>query len=245
MTSSDNLSQRTNRDSPWQDPEILEELYWDEGMTIAEVADELGCSDTTVARWMEKNGIERRDNGIPDYDDAPWRDEEFLREQYWEKRKTIPKIAEELECGVTTVRDWMVKHGIERRDWSEAIKAGYPDHAHYFMNHNGHMRWRHFEDSIFVHQLLAISEYGFEEVAEKQVHHKNHIPWDNRPENIELMTMAEHTAHHSRKITGIDRLRVAELYEHGDIVSRPLGEMFGISNATVLGIHKEFYGGEA
>jgi hypothetical protein len=31
------------------------------------------------------------------------------------------------------------------------------------------------------------------------VHHKNHIPWDNRPENLEIIGHAEHTARHHRE----------------------------------------------
>lgn len=174
-----------------------------------------------------------------------YRDEDYLREQYWEEGKSLTEIADELGCATNTVRDWMVKHDIERRSISEAKKLKTKDHAHYFMNHNGHMMWRHHHEMVFAHQILAISEFGFEAVCENQVHHKNHIPWDNRPDNIELMSIQEHSALHKRKVTGIDRIRVAELYENGDISSRNLSAKFDISSPTVLAIHDEFYGGAA
>ncbi len=34
-------------------------------------------------------------------------------------------------------------------------------------------------DNIYIHQLLAIAEHGFDEVAGKHIHHKNGIKWDN------------------------------------------------------------------
>lgn len=38
---------------PWRDPRELVRLYYLEGLTQAEVADELGCRQRTVHRWME------------------------------------------------------------------------------------------------------------------------------------------------------------------------------------------------
>lgn len=45
---------------PWHDPDILEELYWEEGMSLLEIGDELGCSNTTVKRWMDRHDISTR-----------------------------------------------------------------------------------------------------------------------------------------------------------------------------------------
>jgi hypothetical protein len=43
---------------------------------------------------------------------------------------------------------------------------------------------------------LAVAEYGYDAVCNKQVHHENGVPWDNRPENLELMRIDEHAKHH-------------------------------------------------
>jgi len=45
---------------PWRDEDTLRRLYWDEGKSLHEVGDELDCNFATVAKWMEKHGIERR-----------------------------------------------------------------------------------------------------------------------------------------------------------------------------------------
>ena len=49
---------------------------------------------------------------------------------------------------------------------------------------------------VLHHRLLAVAEYGFEAVVDKQVHHKNGIPWDNRPDNIEPISQRDHIRKH-------------------------------------------------
>lgn len=44
-----------------------------------------------------------------------YRDEDWLREQYVEKRRSIRDIASGCVCSATTVRRWLEKHGIETR----------------------------------------------------------------------------------------------------------------------------------
>jgi len=49
------------------------------------------------------------------------------------------------------------------------------------------------------HRLLAVAKYGISAVEGMDVHHKNGIRWDNRPENIELLTRSEHARIHNRQ----------------------------------------------
>lgn len=46
------------------------------------------------------------------------------------------------------------------------------------------------------HRLVAIRIFGEEACKGMVVHHKNDDRSDNRPENLELMTKAEHMRHH-------------------------------------------------
>lgn len=41
----------------------LERLYHDEGKTMSEVGDSIGVSETTVYRWMDEVGVNRRKRG--------------------------------------------------------------------------------------------------------------------------------------------------------------------------------------
>jgi uncharacterized protein YjcR len=48
-------------------------------------------------------------------DEPKYRDEEWLREEYVEKRRTAPEMAEECGCAGKTVRRWLKRHGIGTR----------------------------------------------------------------------------------------------------------------------------------
>jgi len=52
------------------------------------------------------------------------------------------------------------------------------------------------QKSVRLHRLVAVAEYGYDAVVDKSVHHESNIPWDNRPENLEPMTRAEHRSLH-------------------------------------------------
>lgn len=46
------------------------------------------------------------------------------------------------------------------------------------------------------HRLLAIAEHGLDAVKDKEIHHQNTIPWDNRPENLKPVSPEEHKEIH-------------------------------------------------
>lgn len=135
------MSADTNQGSePWHDRDRLEELYIEKGLTAQEVSDELGCSQTTVLRYLRKYDIE-------------------------------------VEGGFT--------------------KASAPRMHH---DHQGYEVFRVRADgasrTVFNHRLLAVAEHGFDAVVGNVVHHENGVPWDNRPENLEVMSRSEHAKHH-------------------------------------------------
>jgi len=53
----------------------------------------------------------------------PYRDEEWLREQYRIEKRSTGNIAAELECSRETIRRWLHRHGIEIRSPSERQKV--------------------------------------------------------------------------------------------------------------------------
>jgi hypothetical protein len=50
-----------------------------------------------------------------------------------------------------------------------------------------------------VHRLVMAQSVGRELRADEFVHHKNHDPFDNRPENLEIITAQAHAEHHNQK----------------------------------------------
>ena len=139
----------------------------------------------------------------------PWKDADKLREKYVVEGLTTREIADEWECSNGTVSRWLNKHDIETRDnWSEGVKAAANsnrvERVKMRTHERGYEYWSEkvtYEDGrkmeiVYVHRLLAIAEHGFDAVCGKVVHHKNRVPWDNRPENIEVMTRTEHQNEH-------------------------------------------------
>lgn len=54
------------------------------------------------------------------------------------------------------------------------------------------------QKSFYEHRLVAIALYGYDEVVEKDVHHKNGHAFDNRHSNIKLLTKEEHNRLHAQ-----------------------------------------------
>lgn len=184
----------------------------------------------------------------------PYRDEELLRELYDEKKLSTNKIGDRLDCSPTTVRKYLKEFGIELRSQAESLSyhhGNHPNEVPINIHGVGYPRWNHTYRSgdkhgVFVHRLLAVAEFGFEAVAENEVHHKNGIHWDNRPDNLELMDHDTHMSQH-RKITPEQRQEVAEMYEKTDLSSYGVADEvdFDISQGTVIRIHREIFGSES
>ena len=58
-----------DKDAPYRDKDILQRLYYEEGKSLQDMADQFGCSVFAIQRWMDKHGLERR--MAPNYNDYP------------------------------------------------------------------------------------------------------------------------------------------------------------------------------
>ncbi|ELZ06783.1 hypothetical protein [Natrialba aegyptia] len=130
-----------------------------------------------------------------------YRDEETLRRLYVEKGLTTYEIADELECSQYTIRTWMERHGIDRRRRGRHNRVEY---ATYEITTGNYELWKDqiCEESIYVHQLLAIADGAdpYDVFDDSMVcHHRSDHPRDNRPGNIEVMDWGEHSSHHCRQ----------------------------------------------
>lgn len=180
----------------------------------------------------------------------PWDDKELVEEKYIGEKKSTIELADEWGCAPNTVRDRLERFDIPIRSQSEAMQV---KHGNYSMavpihvKQTGAVRWTHNHNSqsqtIFVHRLLAVSEYGFEAVRDNVVHHKNEIRWDNRPANLELMDHADHSSHH-KKVPDGERIKIANRYENTEDSSYTIAEDYEICAATVRYIHNEVYNNE-
>lgn len=131
-----------------------------------------------------------------------WKDREKLKEAY-DRLDSQRKVAEEFETTRDIIRYWMNKFDIER---DSPGKYGNYRHLKPYEKsiwENGYAEFRvkdkERRDTVRIHRLLAIAEFGVEAVKGMDIHHKNHCPFDNRRENLEVVSRAEHNSIHGEQ----------------------------------------------
>jgi transposase len=169
----------------WGKKDVLEKHYIEQRMAVREIADKFDVGSSTIYHWIQKHDIERL-----------WRDDDLLCEMYCEKGMTQEEIADELGCEQGTISYRLREMGVETNPSK--------DKPPYFgTSANGYeviqSKVRGERKEFLLHRLLAVCEYGFDVVEGKVVHHKNHIKWDNRGSNIEIMSAEEHGRLHRRE----------------------------------------------
>lgn len=131
----------------------------------------------------------------------PYKDEDRLRELYVEQKLGAPEIANRLGCAKRTVYRWLDNFDIETRTISESAKIRKLREPPHFRTHRGYEEVissaGEKQDVVRVHRLMMVTEAGYESVVNKQVHHENGVPWDNRPSNLELVSVDEHAEIHN------------------------------------------------
>lgn len=134
-----------------------------------------------------------------------YKDPDTLKRLYHHEELTVREMADRLDCGYGTIRRWMERFGIERRDREQYLEdnqeVNYANLSHKPGGYEIWVAWdpkKQSNEAVSVHRLAAVAWFGWEAVIDNDVHHKNNVQWDNREDNFELMGHAEHTAHHKR-----------------------------------------------
>lgn len=193
----------------------------------------------------------------PDYrlkdTEKPYRDPDLLRRLYWEEEMDTRDLADEFGCSGSTVRNWMERHDIPRRTAMEWELLNDPNgHEPLYTDRRGRVGWWGTDGRVFVHRLLAVALYGYDEVCDMQVHHgveSGNLPavqcsWANWPGNLELVSGETHLAKHHTKFDEDGQQEIADMYENTDMSSRDVADEFGCTSTTVLRYHGIFYGDE-
>lgn len=190
----DVLEMSDKTDAPWRDESLLRKKYHGEDLSSREVADCFSCSKDTVLKWLEKHGIEKKLS--PKEKGRPWHSKERLKNLYHEQEKSSVEIARKFDCTKACILKWLDIHNIEtRKNPNQKMGSYYTDKNGYeiFETKIGEKN-----EQVCIHKLVAVAEHGYDAVDKNVVHHKNEVPWDNRPENLEPMSRSYHNSVHSK-----------------------------------------------
>jgi transposase-like protein len=206
-------------DKPYKDADRLRELYHGENLSSREVAERMDCDKKTILRWLENHGIVKNPQGKT-VDDKRLYDYEWLENQYVTRQRSTRDIANELGCGKKAVIRHLERAGVDRRDTSEATSLGMDNgHCGFHTSKNGYEMATTRGDErawqVGIHRLIAIANgadpyelFTRAKHTGKHVHHDNAIPWDNRPENIEVLSQSDHQKEHMDDFTRDEKGRV-------------------------------------
>jgi hypothetical protein len=137
----------------------------------------------------------------------PHHDPEWLTEKYWGERLSLNEMADEAGYSLRAVSRQMEKHDIPRRGNSEGQMARNQRRpVPLLQDGQGHEMWKDgtgqregwTEHRVAVHRLAAVAWGvldGYED--ERQVHHRNEVPWDNREGNLVALSEGDHLGEHS------------------------------------------------
>lgn len=187
---------------PWQDGETLREKYVNEQRSSHELADEWGCCHTTVLKWVKRHGIQTRGDGGSEVN-APYRDEETLRELHIEQGLNIHEIADKFDTSYKTIWKWMDKLGVEHNtDYSRCGPDPKYDEKRPHAESYEYV-YENVDGQIYImkiHRLVAYA-HGMLDGDElfdydRIVHHKDRNKWVNSPENLEVLSRTEHGLEH-------------------------------------------------
>jgi len=113
----------------YKDKNWLQDQYHNKGKTQKEIANSLGVARSTITRWIKRHDIEARSTGVSQAE-GEYKDKEWLREHYHGKQRSMADIGGEFGVSKETIKYWIEKHGIEKRDHSAAAELRAEQHPH-------------------------------------------------------------------------------------------------------------------
>lgn len=173
------------------------------GETLQQIAERYGTNAQTVRGYLLRAGVEMRRLGAPAFWTVERKAEAARR---YEAGEQIQDIAAGLGCGVHTLRSTLREAGV-LKPYRETVRRGADHHSWRggrITDRNGYVRVkvpdedRHLADRtrtgyVMEHRLVMARSLGRALLPDENVHHKNGVKGDNRPENLELWVKMQPT----------------------------------------------------
>lgn len=164
-----------------------------------------GCS----REFETKQGLGQHISHSHESDDE-YKKESVLQSLYIGQKLSAGEIADKFSIAKATVYDWLDRHDIETRPSTHEKPPNFRTNTLGYEEVRNQYKGQQY--SIFIHRLMAVAEYGIDQVSGVDVHHLNDIPWDNRPANIDLISRSEHVSQHHSE--GLYDGHLEEVHQH-------------------------------
>lgn len=191
--------------------EFLQKAYIEEGRTIKEMCPIMGVkSDITASRILKAYGINTNNNerqakkSRKGMDDKSFK--QYLLKEYFEKRRSINALAEELNVSHVIVARYLKKYGITLRTKNEQLKCqknpNYKGGRHICSNGYveivviGHPA-TNVRGYVYEHRVVAEKKLGRYLRSDEVVHHIDGNKTNNAPENLIVLSNNGHAKLHS------------------------------------------------
>jgi transposase-like protein len=185
----------------------LEKEYSEKQKTTRKIASGLGCTSTTVVRWLNEHNIPTREAGGSDTPFDRLANYDWVFEHYVNKNESITDIAKIIGCSPAAVWNAVQRHNIQTRvkempsgedhpNWKGGRVGSYGpswprqrekalERANYKCEHTGMTQKRHKElfggQGLNVHHIRPFREFGVENHREA-----------NKLSNLRVLTVSEH-----------------------------------------------------
>jgi len=216
---------------PWRNEEWCREQYLRKDKSIIEIANDFDASTGTIHKWLNNHGIDTSKNHVELPEDHEVNNPNKLKQMHHERDMSVNEIAQELDVSRSVVKTRFERFDIQR-NYHHNRKPG----REFFTDSQGYERLC----NVRHHRILACRDndpnlvFSGENV---EVHHENGVTWDNRPENLEVLTQSEHVYEHWEERYDEqpwhDEHELRELYHEEDMSTTEIGEMFGVTGAAI------------